>query len=379
MPSAHVRPWISMEADSRIPGGQPSVPGRTVLSTPDVGRSPWALDQVTLRFRDRNLERSFRIDFARHNVANLRVGQLLGAVMWIVWGAIVRGHLGDERGFDLLVRYGVLIPLALAGFALTFWRRYPRFWKAHAMVVLLATALTWIAYVSKVKSMPADYGYVGLILIQTFGFSILRLPFALIGVFDLLTIPAYFAFALSSSAIHGVQTLLAIFYLGSFSLLGLIASYVLEWKARTLFVRERQLDRERDRSDALLLNILPQAIVDRLKARGDAGSKDRLAEALDEVTVLFADAVGFTVEAGKTPADDLVAALDGLFSRFDALADRYGLEKIKTVGDAYMAVAGAPKPRPDHAEAAADMALAILEDLLGVRWPSGDPILVRVG
>jgi adenylate cyclase len=85
------------------------------------------------------------------------------------------------------------------------------------------------------------------------------------------------------------------------------------------------------------------------------------------------------VQAGQTPADDLVAALDGVFSLFDALADRYGLEKIKTVGDAYMAVAGAPKPRPDHAEAAADMALAILEELPGARWPSGDPILVRVG
>src|SRR5207249_3272437 len=63
----------------------------------------------------------------------------------------------------------------------------------------------------------------------------------------------------------------------------------------------------------------------------------------------------------------------------DDLADRYGLEKIKTIGDAYMAVAGAPDPRPGHAEAAADMALAIVEEREGARWPSGDPILVRVG
>jgi adenylate cyclase len=141
----------------------------------------------------------------------------------------------------------------------------------------------------------------------------------------------------------------------------------------------RELDQERARSNSLLLNILPQAIIDRLKAQGDVGSRRRVAEGLDDVTVLFADAVGFTVQAGKMPADDLVAALDGLFSRFDALADRYGLEKIKTVGDAYMAVAGAPEPRSDHTEAAANMALAICQELRDARWPSGDPILVRVG
>jgi class 3 adenylate cyclase len=116
-----------------------------------------------------------------------------------------------------------------------------------------------------------------------------------------------------------------------------------------------------------------------LKTRDERGSSEHLAEALDEVTVLFADAVGFTEQAAKTPADELVAALDGLFSRLDAIADRYGLEKIKTVGDAYMAVAGAPQPRADHAQAAADMALAIRDVLPGLRWPTGEPILVRVG
>jgi class 3 adenylate cyclase len=156
------------------------------------------------------------------------------------------------------------------------------------------------------------------------------------------------------------------------------AGYTIERGMRAEFLQRRLIDRERDRSDALLLNVLPQAIIDRLKAQGEAGSQRRLAETLD-VTVLFADAVGFTEQAAKTEADDLVAALDGLFSRFDALADRYGLEKIKTVGDAYMAVAGAPEPHPDHPEAAADMALTIMEELEDARWPSGDPILVRVG
>jgi class 3 adenylate cyclase len=68
-----------------------------------------------------------------------------------------------------------------------------------------------------------------------------------------------------------------------------------------------------------------------------------------------------------------------VFSRFDDLADRYGLEKIKTIGDAYMAVAGVPEPRPDDVEVAAQMALAMRDEILRLRWPSGDPMSVRIG
>ena len=341
--------------------------------------SPWGIDRVTLRFRDRDLERSFQAAFAGQNLANLRVGHALGVILWIVWGALVSGHLGDQRDFDLVVRYGALIPIVLVGLALTFWPGYLRIWKGEVMVAILATAFIWIAYATRIEGLPADYGYVGLILIQTFAFSILRMPLTLIGVLALVTIPIYLAVAISTGSLEGAQTLLAVFYLTSFGVLGLIASYVLEWTSRNLFVREQQLDRERDRSDALLLNILPAAVADRLKARGETGSAEHLAEALDEVTVLFVDAVGFTEQAAKTPADELVAALDGLFSRLDAIADRFGLEKIKTVGDAYMVVAGAPEPRADHAQAAADMALAVRDALPGVQWPTGDPMRVRMG
>ena len=122
-------------------------------------------------------------------------------------------------------------------------------------------------------------------------------------------------------------------------MLGGFASYTLERSTRLLFLRERQLDGERRRADSLLLNILPAAIVDRLKRRHE-GDGSRVAKRFDDVTVVFADAEGFTSQAAKTPADELVQALDDLFTRFDELAGRFGLEKIKTVGDAYMAASG---------------------------------------
>ncbi len=336
-------------------------------------------DYLPLRFRDRQLERRFRAHFANHNLTNLRVGHVLGILMWILWGAVVGGYLDEaDRSIDLFIRYRLLIPLTALSLALTFWNRYPRIWKWPMMAILLATGLTWIAYVSELQSMPADYGYVGLILIQAFAFSILRLPFASVALFDAVTIP-YYVVTLGSIQPQGIGTMLAIFYLSSFSLLGLIASYVLEWKIRKLFMREQELAYERGRSDRLLLNVLPRDIIERLKSRRALGQEGRLAEAFPDVTVLFADAVEFTVQASKTQADDLVAALDDFFSRCDGLAERYGLEKIKTIGDAYMAAAGVPRSQPNHAQAAAGMALAILEELGDARWPSGDPIVVRVG
>jgi class 3 adenylate cyclase len=102
----------------------------------------------------------------------------------------------------------------------------------------------------------------------------------------------------------------------------------------------------------LLLNILPSPIADRLKLNEQA-----IADHFAEVTVLFADIVDFTHLAASLSPTQVVTLLNEIFSNFDALADKYGLEKIKTIGDAYMVVGGLPSPRPDHAQAVADLAL----------------------
>jgi len=107
-------------------------------------------------------------------------------------------------------------------------------------------------------------------------------------------------------------------------------------------------------SDALLRNVLPDAIAVRLKA-----GERVIADQHDHASVLFADIVNFTPLAGTRAPSDVVGILNGLFTAFDRLADRFALEKIKTVGDAYMVVAGVPEPRGDHAEAAVQMALAM--------------------
>jgi adenylate cyclase len=124
-----------------------------------------------------------------------------------------------------------------------------------------------------------------------------------------------------------------------------------------VFARQRgdalaALREEQARAESLLLNILPRSIADRLKAETRT-----IADQFSSASILFADVVDFTPLAERLPAAEVVGVLDHLFSHFDGLAERYGLEKIKTIGDCYMVAAGVPSPRPDHAHALALMAL----------------------
>ena len=113
---------------------------------------------------------------------------------------------------------------------------------------------------------------------------------------------------------------------------------------------EAVMEAEYDRSEALLANMLPASIAERLKEP----DRDVIADKYDDASVLFADIVGFTERASSTAPADLVRFLDRLYGAFDALVDKHGLEKIKVSGDSYMVVSGVPRPRPDHVQALAD-------------------------
>ena len=139
--------------------------------------------------------------------------------------------------------------------------------------------------------------------------------------------------------------------------------------------REKEmLHVEQMKSEKLMLNILPKPIADRLK-RGEKN----IAGSYPEVTVLFSDLVGFTKMSAKKTAPELVKLLNDIFSRFDKRAELLGLEKIKTIGDAYMAVGGLPIPRSDHAEIVADMALGMYQDLADFNQDNQQEIQMRIG
>jgi adenylate cyclase len=145
-------------------------------------------------------------------------------------------------------------------------------------------------------------------------------------------------------------------------------------KAEQLRQAFRQLEAEQAKSERLLLNVLPKAIADRLKQ-----NENTIADSFPEVTVLFADIVGFTRLASRVSPPELVKILNRIFSAFDRLASEYGLEKIKTIGDAYMVVGGLPVPRTDHAEAIARMAIAMLEEIEQFDSQDRESFSMRIG
>jgi adenylate cyclase len=137
---------------------------------------------------------------------------------------------------------------------------------------------------------------------------------------------------------------------------------------------QQALRLEQQKSEQLLLNILPRAVVDRLKQL-----EGSLAERFDDVTILFADIVNFTPLAAQISPLELVNWLNQIFSAFDRLAEQYQLEKIKTIGDAYMVVGGMPLPCPDHAEAVMEMALAMQEAATHITRNDGQEFQLRIG
>jgi adenylate cyclase len=116
-----------------------------------------------------------------------------------------------------------------------------------------------------------------------------------------------------------------------------------------------RLRHEHERAEGLLLNVLPRAVAAELKETGST-----TAQRFDAVSVLFADIVGFTPLSATMEPEDLVKRLNTVFTYFDSLAERYGVEKIRTIGDTYMVASGIPVPRQDHAQALAAMALDML-------------------
>jgi len=335
----------------------------------------------SLKFKDAWLEQRFQDEYFDTNLQYIRIATILGAITWAVFGPLVPLVVKDESLVrDAVIRYGLGVPSGIVSLALTYLPNYRRIWQPALSAAILFSGLVWVVHRALVQDTGRpDWGYAGNMLILIFAYILSRLQFrysALVGVALILMYnvgAALFTNETTTDVIFGDFFLLVTAFIGT------AGAYVLERSTRLLFLRERELDRERGRSEGLLRNILPEQIADRLKQRDPATEHGHIARAYPEVTVVFADLVEFTKQSGRTDPPEIVAVLDDVFTRFDALAERYGLEKIKTIGDAYMAVAGVPEPRDDDVEVAAQMALAMREEIALMQWPSGDAMRVRIG
>jgi adenylate cyclase len=175
----------------------------------------------------------------------------------------------------------------------------------------------------------------------------------------LLAVPAGLLHAQKMNSLAGIPFLSIIFGVYAFS---------------TIHKAERDVALEKEKTERLLLNILPGPVAERFK-----NDQSFLAESFSSVTVLFADIVGFTAFSEKTPAEDIVSFLNDVFSRFDKCTEDYGLEKIKTIGDAYMVAGGVPVPMKDHVSCVCRLALELEEVARGLTTPDGQPLSMRIG
>jgi adenylate cyclase len=156
-----------------------------------------------------------------------------------------------------------------------------------------------------------------------------------------------------------------------------LLQYFVRARERALAELARQhhaLELEQAKSERLLLNVLPEPVAARLKQH-----EGIIADDFADVTVLFADIVGFTPLSERLSAAELVSLLDRVFARWDQVAAEHGVEKIKTIGDAYMVAGGIPLPRDDHAEAIAEMALAMGPEVARCSAETGLPLEIRIG
>ncbi len=142
----------------------------------------------------------------------------------------------------------------------------------------------------------------------------------------------------------------------------------------TLRRMHQELEEKEKQTEGLLLNVLPKCIADKLR-----NNITTVAEHYPEISVLFADIVNFTELCANKDPDMIVGILHELFSAFDELVEKHGLEKIKTIGDAYMAIVGAPTPRPNHAEAIAELALGIQQVMIDFNQKNQTDLAIRIG
>lgn len=137
---------------------------------------------------------------------------------------------------------------------------------------------------------------------------------------------------------------------------------------------QNALRKEQEKSEHLLLNTLPQAVVEELKQNQVATPRE-----YQEASFLFSDIVSFAPSSSSMAPNEVVSLLNQVFSVFDQLVEKHGLEKIRTIGDAYFVAGGLPVVRPDHAEAVAEMALDMQEAIAQFHWPDGQPLRLRIG
>jgi class 3 adenylate cyclase len=344
---------------------------RTLPTADDPTPADFERDLRRLRFKDRSLERAFRADYATTRVRQFPLVYWVGIFIQIPAAIRFRFilHIGPTEWWQVILSRWVGIVPAVIGLLLGRWRRFEKWMPMYMVAYVL-----FLGYGLIKATTGAQNGWTTLstFLVAICIMSRLRAVEAVAVQCLFLGWYAYLAIVRFDQP---AATLAApMLSLGTLAVFITITNYMLERSARRDFILMRLLGQEREKSDRLVLNVLPKMIAERLKR-----SPSSVADRFDEVTVLFADIADSTPNIAQLTPEEAVELLNDVFTAFDHLAHKHGLEKIKTIGDAYMVVGGLPETRPDHAEAVVAMALDMQKEVRRFKWPSGESLVLRVG
>jgi class 3 adenylate cyclase len=336
----------------------------------------------TARFVDPALEAEYAREAFELSIRPVtRFTVTLSAVIFLAYGVhdafIMPAPLLREAWS---IRYELSVPMFAVVLPLMWTRFYPR-WHRPAMLTFAFTTSAVVLSLGAIAggepaALQTSWGPLFLVLgpfITRFG-VVDELTYALVTVllYNVLTLVLGHADLVVLVSIN-----MAIVSMG---LIGVLVARQMERQSREGFLQRRTiqaqmeaLDAEKQKSDELLLNVLPAAIADRLKLENRP-----IADGFQDVSVLFADIVGFTRLSARLSPEALVARLNQLFSAFDDLLDRFRLEKIKTIGDAYMVVGGLNGGK-DHALALAELALDMLDRIAQLSVQLNEDFSVRIG
>jgi len=334
-------------------------------------------DRLTLRFESRELERAFQLDLGSRLLLQHRVGLGLAAGLWVAAGLLLVLIYGVDT---VAIAQAVSVPLAFVVGGMAVIDRLQS-WDAQQVVngvVNLVGGLAMVFISTRVADVPELLGTV-LILNAIFAFSVVRMGFV-IGLAAEMPVLIWLG-ALAWIGTYPEIGWFTVFLVASGMGVAAFGAYMLESSARARFLQRQilagqreALAREMAKSDRLLHSMLPASIADRLRDEPRV-----IADAFPEATVVFSDIVGFTPIGSQMSPNELVSVLNELFGRFDELAARHGLEKIKTMGDGYLAVAGVPLPVPDHADRAVRFGLDVLRATEALATERDLPLRLRVG
>ena len=332
--------------------------------------------RLTLRFADASLERDFQAELARTNAPQLRVGLVTGIALWLVTALLFPATLSVQPGL-VVATCLIMAVLNLAGLIATRWAVTLDRQQAIALALNAISALAVLG-MAEILGLTETLAAPAILLIAMFAFVALRLRF----VFALAAAATYLVgYAVIAPGHPDPTAILQAFLVTAAIVVGLGATYELERGARAVFAQRRIIEGQaaalaeaQATSERLLLNVLPAQVADRL-----ATGETAIADWFDDATVLFADLVGFTRLAAELEPRATRDLLDRLFTAFDELADRHGLEKIKTIGDAYMVVGGIPEPSADHPARVVAFGLDLLDATALIATEMSLPLDLRIG